>query len=57
MSDIELIRGRKYIICPICNERAERVGAQDYCDVYLCEKQHITRIKISENLKENDKET
>jgi len=34
------------IKCPTCQKKATRVGAQDACDVYVCEEQHITRIKV-----------
>lgn len=42
------------IPCPICikvhntQNKATRVGAQDYCDVYVCsvDPTHLTRIKV-----------
>lgn len=34
------------IYCPTCNGKATRVGAQDYCDVYVCAEKHLTRIKV-----------
>jgi hypothetical protein len=36
------------IVCPICGNKSTRVGAQDYCDVYVCEidSTHLTRIKV-----------
>lgn len=42
----EPIRGAEHIVCPTCKKKATRVGAQDYCDVYVCEDKHLTRIKI-----------
>lgn len=45
-SPSEPIRGAEFIVCSTCSERATRVGAQDSCDVYVCEQQHITRVKV-----------
>lgn len=30
-------KAAEYIICPTCGQKATRVGAQDRCDVYVCE--------------------
>lgn len=36
------------IICPTCSAKADRVGAQDSCDVYVCtnDPTHLTRIRV-----------
>lgn len=57
LNETELIRGEQYIVCPICSDRAERVGAQDDCDVYVCEQKHLTRIKIGSSRKVLDGKT
>lgn len=35
------------IVCPDCKKRAERVGAQDGCDVYVCAEKHVTRVRLN----------
>lgn len=45
-SHSELIRSAEHIICPTCKEKSTRVGAQDYCDVYVCDNEHLTRIRV-----------
>jgi hypothetical protein len=44
----------EHIACPTCTKptKATRVGAQDYCDVYVCKNEHITRIKVGAPRKE-----
>lgn len=44
--DDGLKRGSERIVCPTCSEKSLRVGAQDECDVYLCEQGHVTRVKV-----------
>jgi hypothetical protein len=39
-------KAAEYIVCPTCSKKATRAGAQDACDVYVCEEQHITRIRV-----------
>ena len=35
------------ILCPVCcQEVADRVGAQDGFDVYVCPNAHITRLPV-----------
>jgi hypothetical protein len=41
-----LIKAPEHIVCPVCAKMSTRVGAQDYCDVYVCEDKHLTRIKV-----------
>lgn len=38
----------EHIFCPDCEGKSTRVGAQDSCDVYVCESDtsHLTRIKV-----------
>lgn len=36
----------KAVACVACGNKAERVGAQDYCDVYVCAYDHITRFVV-----------
>ena len=45
-SHSELIRPTEHIVCPTCKEKSTHVGTQDYCDVYVCKQQHLTRIKV-----------
>ena len=45
----ELKRGTPIIKCPQCDLVAGRVGAQDYCDVYVCDNKHVTRVKVGTN--------
>lgn len=40
------------IVCPTCSKKAERVGAQDGCDVYLCIEKHVTRVRLNAERKE-----
>lgn len=49
-----LTRGAEYIECPQCSKPtpSQRMGAQDYCDVYICKDGHLTRIKIGATRKE-----
>lgn len=35
-----------------CGKKAVRAGAQDGCDIYVCEDRHITRIRLDEPRKE-----
>lgn len=51
-----LTRGTETIECPNCSKPspAKRVGAQDYCDIYVCNDEHLTRIKIGAARKEWD---
>lgn len=42
----KLARGAEFIHCPICNNKAKRIGTQDYCDVYVCVDAHGVRIKV-----------
>ena len=51
-SHSDLIIGTEFIVCPVCNKKSTRVGTQDYCDIYVCEEQHLTRIKINALRKE-----
>lgn len=44
----QLIKGAECIVCPRCGDKSTRQGAQDYCDVYLCNNKHLTRIKIGQ---------
>lgn len=39
------------IICNHCGLKADRQGAQDNCDVYKCENQHITRLLVGIGLR------
>lgn len=43
------IRGAPRIVCPRCTKPtvAERAGAQDGCDIYVCKNEHITKVKLS----------
>ena len=42
------ISGPEFIECPECGLVAKRVGAQDGCDVYVCDHipNHLTRKKV-----------
>jgi hypothetical protein len=37
----------EHIVCPVCQSKATRVGAQDACDVYVCDAHHVTRVLIN----------
>lgn len=47
--DDKLKRGPEVITCPTCKQPSVRQGAQDFCDVYVCENNHLTRIKVGAN--------
>lgn len=51
-----LKRGAPRIKCPDCDKVAERVGAQDACDVYVCPNDHLTRVKVGTRKYELDTE-
>lgn len=47
-------RGAEFVECPDCSRpnKAQRLGAQDGCDIYRCGEGHLTRIKIDAPRKE-----
>jgi len=55
MSDLYK-KGPPKIKCPECSQVANRVGAQDACDVYVCPDNHLTRVKVGTRKYELDTE-
>lgn len=45
-NDDKLKRGVEFIICPSCKMKSQRIGAEHGMDIYKCESNHLTRIKV-----------